>query len=224
MTTQQGILFDFNGTLFFDTAFHETAWRQYAWKLCGREVSDEEFRAYEHGRTNREILAHFVGEEALTPEAVERHGEAKEAIYRELCLWHPEEFCLAPGAADYLDACRQKGVPIAIATSSGRSNVDFYIGHLGLLRWFDEHTIVYNDGTIASKPAPDIYLRAAERLGLPTAACTVFEDMPLGIAAARNAGAGRIVAVASAMSPDALRALEGVDAVISDYRELLSFL
>ena len=72
MTTQQGILFDFNGTLFFDTAFHETAWRQYAWKLCGREVSDEEFRAYVHGRTNREILAHFVGEEALTPEAVER--------------------------------------------------------------------------------------------------------------------------------------------------------
>lgn len=221
MNETKGIIFDFNGTLFFDTPFHEQAWRIYVRRLCGRDVTDGEFRDSVHGRTNAEILAHFVGD-GLSETEVDRHAETKEDIYRRLCLQDPDKFCLAPGAEAYLNKCKRQGIPMAIATSSGRSNAEFYRERFGMGRWFDDTTFVYNDGTIRSKPHPDIYLKAAAALGLPPQDCTVFEDMPSGIAAARAAGAGQIVAVASALTKEYLAAFEGVTCVIGDYREMLS--
>lgn len=216
MKQAKGILFDFNGTLLFDTPFHEEAWRIYAQRLCGRAVTDEEFRDRVHGRTNAEILRYFVGAE-LSPEDIDRHAEAKEALYREICLRHPDRFRLADGAEQLLDYGRAHGIPMAIATSSGKSNVDFYREQLHMNRWFGGNTFIYNDGSMRSKPAPDIYLMAARAVGLPPEECVVYEDMPSGVAAAKAAGAGQIVAVASALSPNYLAALDGVDRVIADY-------
>ena len=216
MSDCKGVIFDFNGTLFFDTPFHEQAWRAYAARLCGRTLTEEEFRDHIHGRTNAEILTYCVGR-PMSEDEIVRHGEAKEALYREICLSHPEAFHLAAGAEDYFNALMERGVPMAIATSSGLSNVDFYREHFALDRWFDRNTLVYNDGTMRSKPCPDIYLRAAEAIGVAPEACAVYEDMPSGIAAAKAAGAGRIIAVASALSPDYLQSLEGVTEVIADF-------
>ena len=218
MSGSKGVIFDFNGTLFFDTPFHEQAWRAYAARLCGRTLTDEEFRDHIHGRTNAEILAYCVGEPMREDETA-RHGEAKEALYRGICLSHPEALHLAAGAEAYFNALRARGVPMAIATSSGLSNVNFYREHFGLDCWFDRRTLVYNDGTMRSKPFPDIYLRAAEAIGLAPEECAVYEDMPSGIAAAKAAGAGRIIAVASALPPAYLRALEGVTEVIADFTD-----
>ncbi len=219
MSKIKGVIFDFNGTLFFDTPFHEQAWREYARRLCHREVTDEEFRDHVHGRTNAQILAYLVGEGMSQPE-IDRHGEAKEAIYRELCLSNPADFHLAEGAEAYLDEMKRRGVPMAIATSSGYDNVAFYMEHFRMARWFDKDTFIYHDGQMRSKPYPDIYLRASAALGLPPEACMVFEDMPSGIAAARAAGVGCIIAVASALSPAYLASLDGVERVIRDYTGL----
>ena len=81
-------------------------------------------------------------------------------------------------------------------------------------RWFDPRRIVYDDGTFSGKPAPDIYLRAAERIGLSPSRCIVAEDARSGIEAARRAGAGMIVAVASTMDRGPVGRIEGVDVVI----------
>lgn len=218
MNNCKGVIFDFNGTLFFDTAFHEQAWRAYAAKLCGRTITDEEFRDKVHGRTNAEILAYCVGG-GLTEEEIEYHAEAKEALYRAICLQHEAQFHLAEGAEAFLDELKRCGVPMAIATSSGRSNSAFYMERFHMERWFDWHTFVCHDGSMRSKPHPDIYLRAAAAIGLNPSECAIFEDMPSGIAAARAAGAGKIIAVASSLTPDYLLSLDGVTQVISDFKQ-----
>jgi beta-phosphoglucomutase-like phosphatase (HAD superfamily) len=94
--------------------------------------------------------------------------------------------------------------------------VAFYVEHLGLGRWFPPPWIIYDRGHTPGKPAPHIYLEAAEVLGLPPAACVVVEDSLAGIAAARAAGIGRVVALGPAERHAELAALPGVDEVIVD--------
>ena len=219
MSRQTGVIFDFNGTLFFDTPFHEQAWRDYAARLCGRGITDGEFRDNIHGRTNAEILSYLLGG-SLTEQEIETHAEAKEALYRDMCLQNAAQFHLAAGAETFLDELKAHGVPMAIATSSGRINSEFYMERFRMARWFDETTFVYNDGTLPSKPHPAIYLRAAEAIGLSPNECVIFEDMPSGIAAARAAGAGKIVAVTSSLDGDYLLSLDGVSRVIPDFRAM----
>ena len=218
MSKIKGVIFDFNGTLFFDTAQHEQAWRQYAKEICGHDVTDDEFRYCIHGRTNADILRYFL-HNGITDAEIKRHAEAKEEIYRRLCLAQHEKLQLADGAYEFLDALKAVKARMAVATSSGRTNTQFYIKRFDLFRWFNQNTLIYNDGTIPGKPAPDIYLAAAEAIGLEPEECVVFEDMPSGIESAVAAGAGRIIAVASSLSHEFLASVRGVDEVISDFSD-----
>ena len=212
MNSFKGIIFDFNGTLFFDTEQHEQAWREYVKALCGKEVTEDEFRYCIHGRTNADILKYFL-HSGLT----ESHSEAKEEVYRRLCMKMSDRLHLADGAYELLDMLKAAGVRLAVATSSGRSNTQFYIKRFDLWRWFNQNTFIYNDGSVPGKPEPDIYLTAAEAIGLEPSECVIFEDMPIGIEAAVAAGAGRIIGVASSLSQEFLASVGGVDEVISDF-------
>ena len=108
---------------------------------------------------------------------------------------------------------------MAVATSSGHSNAQFYIKRFDLWNWFNQNTFLYNEGEYPSKPAPDMYLAAAEAIGLEPSECVIFEDMPSGIEAAKAAGAGIIVAVASS-ADRAFFASLGVDRIIGDFTEV----
>lgn len=218
MKKYKGIIFDFNGTLLFDTEQHEQAWRDYVKELCGREITDDEFRYCIHGRTNADILKYFL-HNGLTDREIERHSEAKEEVYRRLCMKMSDRLHLADGAYELLDMLKAAGVRMAVATSSGRSNTQFYIKRFDLWRWFNQNTFVYNDGSIPGKPEPDIYITAAEAIGLEPSECVVFEDMPSGIESAVAAGAGRIIAVSSSLSQEFLSSVGGVDEVIADFRD-----
>ena len=80
--------------------------------------------------------------------------------------------------------------------------------------------MVYDDGTLPGKPAPDVYLRACARLGVAPQDAIIFEDAFAGIASANAAGAGAIVAITATNPASALASLPGVKAVIDDYRDL----
>ena len=108
---------------------------------------------------------------------------------------------------------------MAIATGAGRGNLDFYFDAFHLERWFSRDRVVYDDGTLPGKPAPDVYLRACERINVAPRDCLVVEDAFAGIEAARNAGVEAIVAVTATNPAPALKALPGVKAVIDDYRD-----
>ena len=195
-----GVLFDFNGVLLLDAPLHEQAWHEMALQLRGREFSPHELRHLVHGRTNLDILSHLLDCTPSTGELAELAGR-KEATYQQRCLAAGDQFQLAPGAVPLLDRLRAAGIPRAIATSSPRTNVDFFIAHLGLDRWFPREAIVYDNGSFPGKPSPDIYQLAAARLGLPPAACVVIEDALSGVEAARRAGCGRIIAIGGAITP-----------------------
>ncbi len=215
----KGIIFDFNGTLFFDSHMHYEAWRLYSKKLRGCEFSDEEMRNNMFGRTNADIIEYAIGKK---PEKsmVDKLAKEKEAMYRNMCLKNKNELKLSPGAEDFLNYLTENNIPRTIATMSEWDNVEFYIKEFKLAKWFDLDKIVYSNGKIPGKPAPDIYKIASRNLNLPPKDCVVVEDAISGINAAKNAGIGKIIAIASIESDDLYKSIPCVSQIIHNFSEI----
>lgn len=193
MKRYKSVIFDFNGTLVFDTANHDRAWKIITSKYREKPFSDEELEKNIHGRTNKAIFEYIIGRE-LNAAEVDKFSTEKELIYQKLCR-EDKNFRLIRGAEDFLNYLRDNKIPRTIATASNRMNVDFYVEMLHLERWFDLEKIVYDDGTLEGKPSPDIYEKAAKILQTKPEDCIVFEDAILGIESASRAGIGEIIAV-----------------------------
>ena len=123
MTLYKGIIFDFNGTLYWDSAKHKQAWREYSKKLRGTPFTDEEMIKYMFGRTNEQIISYAISKQP-TPQMVKELGDEKEAVYRQMCLDDAENFHLAEGAEEFLDFLKDNNIPRTIATMSDKNNVD----------------------------------------------------------------------------------------------------
>ena len=214
----KGIIFDFNGTLFLDSEKHMEAWRVFSKELRGTAFSDEEMRDHMFGRTNEDIIAYAIGRNP-DKTLVEKYTAEKEAIYRQMCRDDKEHFVLTDGAVELLDYLKLRNIPRTIATMSEKVNVDFFIQGFHLEKWFDLDKIVYDNGKIPGKPAPDIYEIAAENIGLVPAECIVVEDAVSGIAAAKNAGAGKIIAIGPEENHNFLMSLDGVSETITNFYE-----
>ncbi len=215
----EGIIFDFNGVLWWDTDLQGEAWSRYAAMLRGSPLSADEIGEHVVGRDNRYILYYLTGEQ-YQGRALEDHTDRKETLYRNLCLEQGDEFKLSPGAAELLNWLQAHRIGRAIATSAGRDNVLFYYIHMGLWRWFDLHNIVYDDDRMRTKPAPDAYLLAARRLELAPDQCAAVEDSRYGIQSARNAGIGCIIALGENIAEDKLQRIEGVQYVVENLGQI----
>lgn len=218
MTLYKGIIFDFNGTLYWDSAKHKQAWREYSKKLRGTPFSDEEMIKYMFGRTNEQIIRYAISKQP-TPQMVQELGDEKEALYRQMCLDDSENFHLADGVVEFLDFLKENNIPRTIATMSDKNNVDFYVEHFELAKWFDVDKIVYSNGIIPGKPAPDIYEIAAKNLDLTPQECIVVEDAVSGIDSAKAAGIGKIIAICSEESPELYKQIPAVTGIINSFRE-----
>ncbi|MGW1902030.1 HAD family hydrolase [Streptomyces hirsutus] len=120
------------------------------------------------------------------------------------------------GAADVLEALAAEGVPYCVASSGSHERIR--VGHraTGLDRWFDDERIFSSQDVGRGKPAPDLFLYAAERMGVAPARCVVVEDSPLGVQAA--VAAGMDVYGFASMTP--AEKLAGVTRLFADLREL----
>ncbi len=214
----KGIIFDFNGTLYWDSQLHYDAWREYSALLREKPFTDEEMRDRMFGHTNSDIIEYLIGHKP-TQEMVDKYGKEKEAVYRKRCLLDPEKFKLAPGAIELLDYLKEKNIPRTIATMSEWDNVEFYIKEFHLENWFDVDKIVYSDGTIPGKPAPDIFLIAAGKIGLNPKDCVVIEDAVAGINSAKSAGIGKIIAIASLEPIEFYERMTGLHQIIKNFCE-----
>ena len=214
----QGIIFDFNGTLYWDSKLHYEAWREFSKILRGTEFSDEEMRDKMFGHTNEDIIEYAIGKKP-SKEMVEKYAYEKESLYRKRCLSDPKNFKLAPGAEEFLDFLKENNIPRTIATMSERDNVEFYIKEFHLENWFDIDKIVYSDGTIPGKPAPDIFMIAAEKIGFNPKDCVVVEDAIAGINSAKSAGIGKIIAIASLEPIGFYEKIDGLDGIIKNFDE-----
>ena len=223
MKNFSGIIFDFNGTLFFDSEMHLEAWRNFSKKLRGTVFSNEEMREHMFGRTNKDIITYALGK---TPDdlLIKNLADEKEGLYRDECRKMGNRCKLAPYAIEFLDYLKSKNIPRTIATMSDKNNVDFFIEHFHLDKWFTPEKIVYDNGEIKGKPAPDIYLIAAQNLNLNPKDCVVVEDAISGIHSAHNAGIGKIVAIASMESENLYKNIPEVDLIIKDFNNYTKIL
>jgi beta-phosphoglucomutase-like phosphatase (HAD superfamily) len=188
----KGAIFDFNGTVFWDTAFHNKAFDLFLEKH-GISLTDDQKRVKIHGKPNQDIMRGIFGE-YITDKEADDLAQEKEMIYRQICV---NDLHFAPGAEDLFDFFKDAQIPFTIATSAGIENVDFYFEHMNLNRWFSIEKVAYNDGSFRGKPYPDVFLNAAAKLDLLVQETVVFEDAVPGIIAAERAGAGKIYIVNS---------------------------
>ncbi len=213
----KAVIFDFNGTLFYDSDKHYIAWSRFFEKRGLRIPTPEEFQRDFVGTTNTGILQRCVAP-AITPEQVLKAVEEKENLYFEAFLEDPERLRLNEGAEAFFDLLTERGIPFMIATGSARQNMEFYFRHLPIGRWFSfEKNIIYDDYSRRGKPDPDIYLAAAAHLGLPPQECVVFEDALAGYRSAFAAGVGGIVMVGPPRDTADFEELPGVTAIIRDF-------
>ncbi|TMF12402.1 MAG: HAD family phosphatase [Chloroflexi bacterium] len=119
-----------------------------------------------------------------------------------------------PGVADLLTQLKVRGIPVGLASASLRQWVDTTLDGLGLNGAFA--TTVTASEVEQSKPAPDLYVTAAEQLGVPPVECLAFEDTRSGIASAKAAG---MFAVQVRASSTALPPLSEADMVIDKYAD-----
>ena len=153
-----------------------------------------------------------------TEKELARFVKIKESAYFNFCLELGDRFRLADGAVEMLDGIKEMGIPYCLATGSEKLSVDFFMEHLGLGRWFEYgKNIVYEDGSFTGKPAPDIYVIAAKKLGLSPSECLVFEDGTSGIMAANAAKVGAVIAVYQKGYPSPLTDDARADAVYHDH-------
>ena len=226
----RNIIFDCNGTMIFDGKYHDIAWRTYVSKLAGRELTKEEFQHQILGHTNRDIFEWLLGKGALSEEKIMQLTEEKEVLYRSM-YQEDQDACgqsdrqdhrhkiaiLVKGLPEFLDELQRRNIKCNIATASGLSNVDFYFERFALAKWFDKSKLAYDDGTMRAKPAPDMYIRAMERIGAEPSETMVIEDSPSGVKAAVAANAACIVGIYGDSDKKLLQNTGVCDYLIEDY-------
>lgn len=188
-----GVIFDFNGTLFWDSEYQETSWDKYL-QTHNINLTKAQIKEYIHGRNGKDTFE-ILFKQKLNDLEVQQYTEEKEIIYRNECLKHKME--LAPGAKRLLEYLKKLEIPMAIATASGKTNVDFFIDKFNLLDYFAEEHIIYNDSIIKGKPHPDLFEKAIHRLGVKKTESIIFEDSFSGIQAAINCKVATVIIVNS---------------------------
>jgi len=177
----RGLIFDFDGLILETEGPIYQSWQE-LFKSFGASISMEVWADYIGAAEDTfdpfDELARQTGRD------VDRESLAGPRRRREteLVLGLP----VLPGVEDYLETGRSLGLKIALASSSSCAWVNGHLSRLGLLDYFDH--ILASDDVQRTKPDPELFLLALERLGLPSEEAIVFEDSPNGVLAANRAG------------------------------------
>lgn len=194
MKTVKALIFDFNGTLFWDTLYHQKAWARIAQKYGEHPYTEEQMHLL-NGRTNSETIAFLVGKD-LPASRIQEISEEKEQIYIAMCQ-ASMPLSLAAGAVGLFERAQDRGIKLAIATSAGPDNMAWYKRWFSLNTYFPDSLIITDDYKRKGKPDAAIYLDTLASLDLDGEECVVFEDTKSGILSASRAGITRIYAIAS---------------------------
>ena len=215
----KGVIFDFNGTLFFDSEKHVKAWNRLSQEIRGKGISSQELQAHFYGVPNNRAIEYLLQKQCDETELT-RYSELKEAYYRDICREERDSFHLVEGAAAYFDRLSEAGVPFAIASASIKPNIDFFVESFDLDRWFTPERIIYDDGTFNNKVA--MFRSAAETIGVPLEECLIFEDSESGIRNALEAGCRNVVVVDSMGIADRYKDHPGIVKIIRSFLHLAS--
>jgi HAD superfamily hydrolase (TIGR01509 family) len=206
----QAVLFDLDGILLDTEPLYTIAiseltrsfGKEYSWELKSRSMGT-------HPRSSAQLVIDALGLPIGVDEWLARRMVRLEQLFLDVPAM--------PGAPEFVEGLRARGVPHAVATSSERRLCELKWAKHPWLQEFD--TVVCGDdpGVTRLKPAPDIYLEAARRLGIAPEQCVVFEDAPAGVAAGKAAGAQVVCVKAEELDPAMVAA---ADLIVSSYAEV----
>lgn len=217
MMKYNAVIFDFNGTLFFDNEKHIMAWGEISKELRGTSISDEELHEKINGVPNKKAIQYLLNNTA-SAEVLNLYSLKKEAYYRKFCKEDKDNFHLVKGAYQYFDFLKQHQIPFTIATASIKPNVDFFVESFDLYKWMDPNCIIYDNGSYDNKVA--MFQEAAHVLGVPIEDTLILEDSYSGIVDAYKAGCKQIIVIDSSGNGNRYEKLPGVIKVIKDFTEI----
>ncbi len=201
---QRALIFDMDGVIVNNDKYHYLSWMEFA-KKHGKDVGFDEVKSW-FGNTNRTILENLF-DYNLSIDQILQMGSEKEEIYRRI---YAREIKPVDGLAGFLKSV-DGFFRLGVATSAPPENVEFVLRETGLKSWFESVTDASDIGK--GKPEPEIFLKAAAKLGVEPAECLVFEDSFHGIEAARRAGM-HVIGVATTHDPSRLK---NTDFIIRDF-------
>ena len=178
----KALVLDMDGVIFDSEPLHMQVTCRVMKDLAGREPEPDEFYEFV-GVRNEEMWEALVARHKLdvtVEELLQRHREYKSEFFAQASLVPVE------GIPELLAEAKKRGLKIALATSSPRFLAEMVLTRLGLIHYFD--SLVTADDISHSKPDPEIYVKAAQRLALPPTLCVAVEDASLGAQAAKGAG------------------------------------
>lgn len=205
----QAVIFDMDGVICHTNPFHSQAFKIFFEKR-NLFPSEEEFLLHMYGKNNGYILSHFLGRKIEGEELLLLEDE-KESLFRE--IYKPEVDPI-PGFMDFFKVLKSLNLPVGVATSAPRANLDLIIGTLNLHDFLE--CMLASEDVTKHKPDPEVYLKSASLLNVEPHQCLVFEDSFSGATAGINAGM-KVVGVLSTHSKEEL---PECDLYIKDYTEL----
>jgi beta-phosphoglucomutase family hydrolase len=210
VATKLGVIFDVDGVLVDSYQAHYQSWQRLGREI-GAQMSEQQFVAT-FGRTSREIIREFWPHLATSDDQVAQIDDRKEELFREILA---ADFPAMEGAVELIDALAAADFSLAVGSSGPPENVGLVLDKLSRRDRFQ--AVVTGRDVTRGKPDPQVFLLAAERLGLPPGRCVVIEDAPAGVAAAKAAGA-KCLGLASAGRDPAL--LAAADRVVGSLRKI----
>ena len=179
MTTTPAVIFDVDGVLVDSYQAHFKSF-QTTFEELGTQFTEQQFRNT-FGRTTRDIVAE-LHDGQLTDEELLRFDDRKEALFREIVR---QDFPAVDGASALIESLAEAGFMLAVGSSGPPANVQLTLESLACGHLFG--TRITGGDVSRGKPDPQVFLLAAERLGVPSHQCAVVEDASVGVEAANRA-------------------------------------
>ncbi|REL37587.1 HAD family phosphatase [Rhodohalobacter sp. SW132] len=203
-----GTVFDMDGVIVHSNPVHKETIKEFCIKHK-QDVSDTFLEERVWGRTNKEWIPEVFGD--ISAEECEVLADEKEQMFRD--RFDPKS-AVIPGIVFFLEKLRKQSIPAVVATSAPGENADFILSQLNIRDFFSD--VLDSSDVDKGKPEPQVYLKAAERIGLPPSQCIVFEDSLAGVEAGIRAGS-KVVGISSTHTPEEL---SDCAMVISDFNNL----
>ncbi len=206
------VIFDMDGVLVDSYRAHFEAWREVA-ASAGFALGEAEFvRTF--GQTSREIIRQHWPMENLDDPAIRSIDDRKEAAFRRIIA---RNVPVMDGARELIEDLRSAGSRIAVGSSAPLENLEVVLRAFGGPGQFD--AVVTGRDVIRGKPDPQVFLLAAERVGVEARHCAVIEDAPPGIEAATRAGMASVALVSTGRTEDDFDSVHP-DLVVRSLRDL----
>lgn len=205
-----GVAFDLDGTLINNNDYHLQSWQIFYQQRNIPPLTKAEYLAHFNGKTNVDVLKYIFGNQ-ISEADIKNYTNEKEAIYREIYAPYIQPVA---GLMELLETLLKHAIPMVIATSGIKDNINFMLQHLPIRQYFKE--IIYSVHITHGKPHPEIYEKAALELGLPPQQCIAFEDAVTGITSAKTAGL-KVIALTTTHTAGELAA---ADKIITDFTSI----